>query len=43
MIIFVDYQSAEVADVLQNRFPKNFAILTGNHLCWILFLIKMEA
>ena len=31
------------ADVLQNRFFRNFPIFTGKHLCWSLFLIKLKA
>ena len=29
------------ADVLQNRFFRNFPIFAGTYLCWSLFLIKL--
>ena len=35
-------QKQRFADVLQNRFLKNFSIITGKHLCWSLFLIKLQ-
>ena len=31
-----------LADVLQKRFLKNFENFTGKHLCWSLFLIKLQ-
>ena len=31
------------ADVLQNRFFRNFPIFAGKHLCWSPFLIKLKA
>ena len=36
-------QKQAYADVLQNRFFRNFPIFTGKHLCWSLFLIKLQA
>ena len=36
-------QKQAYADVLQNRFVRNFPIFTGKHLRWSLFLIKMQA
>ena len=37
----IDYlQKQPFADVFQNRCFKNFAIFTGQNLCWSLFLIK---
>ena len=33
-----DYLEAATGDVL-----KNFVIFTGKHLCWSLFLIKLQA
>ena len=36
-------QKLSFADVLQNGVLKNFAILTGKHMCWSLFLIKLQA
>ena len=35
-------QNQQFADVLQNRFLKNFTIITVKHLCWSLFLIKLQ-
>ena len=29
-------------DVLQSRLLKNFSVFTGEHLCWSLFLIKLN-
>ena len=36
-------QKQACTDVLQNRFFRNFPIFTGKHLCWSLFLIKLQA
>ena len=36
-------QKQAYTDVLQNRFFRNFSIFTGKHLCWSLFLIKLQA
>ena len=35
-------QKQPFADALQNRCTKNFTKLTGKHLCWSLFLIKLQ-
>ena len=40
LIIFREKQF--LADVLQKRFLKNFENFTGKHLCWSLFLIKLQ-
>ena len=39
--ISIDQQSS--ADFLQNRCSYNFADFTGQHLCWILFWIKLQS
>ena len=36
-------QKQDYVDVLQSRFFRNFPIFTGNHLCWSLFLMKLQA
>ena len=35
-------QQQSFADVLQNRCSKNFANFTGKHLCWSLFLKRLQ-
>ena len=35
-------QMKSFADVLQNRCSKNFANFTGKHLCWSLFLKRLQ-
>ena len=37
----IQKQPAEV--FYKKAAPKNFTIFTGNHLCWRLFLIKLQA
>ena len=34
---------AAIVFALQKIVPKTFGILTGKHLCWSLFLIKLQA
>ena len=36
-------QKQPFGDVLQIGILKNFAIITGKHLCWNLFLIKLQS
>ena len=38
----VNRGSQSFADVLQNDVLKNFTNFTGKHLCWSLFLIKLQ-
>ena len=38
----VQNTEAAVADVLQNKFLKNFANFLGKHMCWSLFFIKLQ-
>ena len=41
--VIFNFQSQPFTDLLKIGVLKNFAILTGKHLCWILFLIKLKA
>ena len=41
--ILLTLQKQPVEDVFQIGVPKNFTILTGKHLCWSLFFIKIQA
>ena len=34
--------SRPFADILQNSIFKNFSVITGKHLCWCLFLTKLQ-
>ena len=35
-------QNQPFADVLQNKSFENFAKILGKHLCWSLFLVKLQ-
>ena len=41
--IQIYFQKQPFADNLQNRCLKNFALFTGKHLYWSLFLITLQA
>ena len=41
--LFYYFQKQLYADVLQNSVIRNFAIFTGKHLFWRVFLIKLQA
>ena len=42
--ILFNVLEAAITSVLSRKANlKNFAIFTGKHLCWILFLIKLQA
>ena len=43
-ILYSSYQQKQPPDVFCKKAAlKNFAIFTGKHLCWSLFLIKLQA
>ena len=41
--IFTFYRGSRSQMFFKISVLKNFAIFTGNHLCWSLFLIKLQA
>ena len=38
-----EYKSSHQESSIKISVRKNFAIFTGKHLCWSLFLIKLQA
>ena len=42
LTLWLEVQKQPFPGVLQNNFLKNFAIFTRKHLCWSLFLIKLQ-
>ena len=41
--IVKEAEAATRGDLLKKALLKNFTILTGKHLCWSFFLIKLQA
>ena len=42
-IFFIIFRSSRTQMFFKTGFIRNFAIFTGKHLCWSLFLIKLQA
>ena len=42
-IIYMRYRSSNQRRSVKKDFLKNFANFTGKHLCWSLYLIKLQA
>ena len=40
--VVVLFSEAAIRDVLKNDVLENFLIFTGEYLCWILFLTKLQ-
>ena len=40
--MYFQYIEAAIGGFYKKAVLKNFAIFTGKHLCWILFLIKLQ-